>query len=392
MSVFSYSGRNANGRTLRGFLVAETPKAARASLQEQGILLATITPASLKGKFNLPLRTQFYADAGMLLSQGFTIEEALNLLVEENPGEAAGIFTALRDRILGGDSLADAVSSLTPSLPPFEAAALKTAEKTGAQDQMLRRLADFLEADRNTMSQIRSALVYPCAVLLLAFALLGLMVFVILPKAQALFPSTNVPSSTLALMKFAPASMAFIVFLFAAISCTFVCLASRAKKFGGQDAIRYENLLLKIPLLKRLLPLLWSSRFAGTMALLLNAGLTPQSSVSPSGAATGSQTIAQLADSAATDVQGGLPLGKAISFISPIAPHLSAWIGVGEKAGALSEMLEKASSRARTEYEKKLTHFLALLEPSLVAFVGAIVLFVALSVIRPMLDLTTRGM
>jgi general secretion pathway protein F len=75
--------------------------------------------------------------------------------------------------------------------------------------------------------------------------------------------------------------------------------------------------------------------------------------------------------------------------MTPIAPLLSAWMSVGEKTGALSEMMERASERLRSEYERLLHRALSFLEPALIAMVGIAVLAVALGVLRPMLDLTT---
>lgn len=390
MSVYGYIGRDNAGRQRRGYIEAETPKAARIALQGQGIVTESLKPASLTGAFNTEARARFYGEAGMLLSSGFTIEQALNLLIDESKEDSAAPLLILKSRILSGENLSSAITSVVNHLPGFEKAALIAAEETGTQGQMLTKLAEFLEADKSVKERVRSALIYPCLVLVLAFGLMALMTFVILPKAMAMFPAGAAPKSATVLATVAPIIMAVVVILVLATTATIATLAMRARK-GGKAAMLYERFLLKLPLANKLLPLLWASRFAGTMGLLLKAGLNPQSAVAPSGSATGSELITTLSTSAAEDVVNGLPLSKAISFITPIAPHLAAWIGVGEKAGSLGEMLSKASDRARAEYEKILTRALSLLEPTLIAAVGAIVLILALAVIRPMLDLTTKG-
>ncbi|MBR3087241.1 MAG: type II secretion system F family protein, partial [Kiritimatiellae bacterium] len=124
--------------------------------------------------------------------------------------------------------------------------------------------------------------------------------------------------------------------------------------------------------------------------MLLDAGLAPQDAIEPAGEATGSSLVAAGASDAAAAVRGGASLSSALGGLYPVSRMLLAWVAVGEKTGSLAEMLHRASDRAAAEYGRRLRRALSLLEPALVAAVGAIVLAVALAVIRPMLDLTLR--
>ncbi|MBR0056409.1 MAG: type II secretion system F family protein, partial [Kiritimatiellae bacterium] len=175
----------------------------------------------------------------------------------------------------------------------------------------------------------------------------------------------------------------------AAIAAAWRLVASLSHPAPGPGAARRDRLLLSLPIARRLLPCLWSSRFAATMSLLLDAGLSPQDSILPAGEATGSPLVASLAQSASASVRQGAPLSQAVASIAPLAKSLSAWFAVGEKTGSLAAMLSSAADRARNDYERALKRVLSLLEPLLVAVVGLAVLAVALAVLRPMLDLTT---
>ena len=390
MSVFAYTGRDGEGRRRRGYVEAESAKAARARLRDMGVVAESLDEPSFRGRFTAPARARFYEGAGTLLQAGFGLGEALGLLASESAGDAAGALLSLRARVMDGLPLSQAVPALAPHLPGFERAALRTAEESGAQGEMLARLAAFLDADLAVRDRVRGALVYPCAVLVLALALLALMAFVVLPRAAALFPAGETPASARALIRLAPAALGSLLAIAGFAAAAFAALAARARA-GGRAALRYERLLLSLPLARRLLPLLWASRFAGTMGLLVKAGLNPQSAVAAAGAATGSATVAAQAAAAEDDVRGGQSLSQALARLATLAPHLLAWVAVGEKAGALGETLSRASARCRDAYEKTLSRALALLEPTLVAAVGAVVLVVALAVIRPMLELTTGG-
>ena len=132
---------------------------------------------------------------------------------------------------------------------------------------------------------------------------------------------------------------------------------------------------------------LWSLRFAGTMSLLVAAGVAPQEALAVAGAATGSYWLTQAAGERAAAVRQGESLSAAIAALPPLRPHLLEWVRVGESAGNLREMLGQAARRARQGYENRLARLLALLEPALIFAVGLAVLAVAYTVLKPMLDL-----
>lgn len=387
MAVFAYSATDASGIRRSGFLEAGSAKAARQELASRGIVAESLSAPELSGVANFGWRIRFYESLGMLLKAGFPIDAALRFLAEEATGKAQGAILVILDAIGEGKPLDAAIGAISPSLPPFEHATLCIADKTGSQGAMLVRLSGFMEADARVREKIRSALAYPSAVFCFALLLLAVVALGIVPRAASLFPADSVPRSVRILRVAAPAALAALVAASAAVARFVAVLARR----GGDSrkAVRRESLLLSLPVFRHLIPLLWASRYAGTMSLLLEAGLSPQSAIIPAGAATGSATIAGQASETAEAVKGGSPLSKAAASMASIAPLLSAWMAVGEKTGALAEMLERASERLRGEYERLLHRALSFLEPALIAIVGVAVLAVAIGVLRPMLDLTT---
>lgn len=389
MAVFRYSGTDGGGRR-DGYVEAGSPKEARRILEGQGIVAEDLETPSFGRTATAAWRARFYESLGMLVKSGFPMAGALRFLADDAAGAARGATLSVLDSILGGATLETAMTALSGGLPPFEKAALEIADRTGAQGEMLVRLSAFMESDRRVREKVRSALAYPAAVFCFALLLLGVVAFAILPRAAALFPGEEIPRSVKTLRIAAPVVLGAILAV-AALAARFAARLSRRSRRGGADALRDERLLLALPVARRLVPQLWASRYAGTMALLLDAGLAPQAALAPAGSATGSALVAVASETAAEKVRGGASLAEAISLIAPLAPHLSAWIAVGEKTGALAELLRRASDRAADEYEKGLRRALSLLEPALVAAVGVLVLAVALSVLGPMLDLTIGG-
>ncbi len=393
MSVYAYTGRDREGRAKRGWIEADTPKNARIRLDADGILTESLKPAPLASRLGVAGRARLYRELAVLLRAGFTLERALGLLLDETQTdfELRGFLTGLRDRIRDGIPLSRAVTALTTRLPPFEQTALSAAEQAGLQGGMLEQLADFMEAQLAVTGRLRAALLYPAAVLTLALGLLSLMMFVVLPRAAGLFAQfgDDLPAAARVAATWGPRLMALALAVLAALGAATWALR-RAARGDEQLARRTEQWMLRLPLANAILSRLWSLRFASTMALLVQAGVTPQETLAVAGAATGSRWIAALATEQAVRVRQGVSLSSAIGALPPIGPHLAEWVRVGESAGNLRDMLEQAAQRCRQGFEGRLTRLLGLLEPALIFVVGLAVLGVAYTVLKPMLDLA-RG-
>ncbi|MBQ6247120.1 MAG: type II secretion system F family protein [Kiritimatiellae bacterium] len=389
MSLYTYTGRDAEGRRKTGWTEADTPKAARAALDAKGILTESIEPARPPRRVSAAERATFYNTLGVHLDAGFPLEQAFGMLIgEAGEGQRAALPLHLRGLVRDGVSLSDALVALIPSLPAYERTALRASEEAGFQGGMLQRLADFIENERAVGERIRGALAYPLAVLFMATSLLAIMVYVVLPRAIDVFDKVGdaLPASARRLAEWGPRGMTLFLALLVVVGFTAFWLHGKART-DTATATRVEKLLCRLPVSRRALPLLWAHRFAGTMALLVGAGVAPQSALAVSGAATGSAWLASLAEEASAEVKAGATLRRAAERLTPIAPLIAEWVAVGESSGSLGKMLDQASARCRQTYETTLARFLGLLEPVLIVAVGVVVLIVTVSVLGPMLQL-----
>ena len=389
MRVYAYAGRDAAGRRRRGWIEADTPKLARQQLEQQGILTERLTDAA-SAPPDLDGRARVYRELGVLLRAGFTLERALGLLLEERQAgvPVRGFLAGLRDRIRDGLPLSQAMATAGARLPAYERAALQAAEQTGLQGAMLEQLADFIEAQLAVAGRLRAARLYPGAVLALALTLLSLMMFVVLPRAARLFGQfgDGLPATAQRVAVWGP-RLLLLILLAGAAAVVAVLWLRRAARRNNRLAARVERALLRLPVVRGILPRLWSMRFAGTMSLLVQAGVPPQEALPVACGATGSQWLAMLGTEAAASVRQGTSLSSALNDLPPLAPHLAEWVRVGESAGNLREMLDQAAMRCRQSYESRLTRLLGLMEPALILVVGLAVLLVAYTVLKPMLDL-----
>lgn len=386
MSVFRYTGRNESGHRVRGHLDADTPKAARMALSERGILAESVEAAQRPPSPTAARRAALYGELGLLLKSGFTLDKALTLLIDGGDGDP--FLLAVRSSIRSGLSLSEALAVACRELPQYERATLRASEEAGFQGGMLVSLGEFLESRQKVADKIRSSLAYPCLVLALAMCMLSLMLYVVLPRATEMFSrmGSTMPRSATLLAIWGPRCMTIFIALAAAIAA-FALYARSRSRTDRAFAARIDGVVASCPLLGNAMRHLWAQRFAGTMALLVEAGSTPQEALPVSGVATGSALVSSLADAAAREVRGGLPLSGAIASITPIGPILAEWVKVGESSGALSLTLASAAEKNRQTFENALSRFLSFLEPALIVALGSVVLAVALSILHPVLEL-----
>ena len=386
MSVFAYIGRDAGGRRVRGHVTADSPKAARMVLSGRGVIAERVDADGHRHTPSSARRAALYGELGVLLGSGFTLEKALSLLAGE--GGEDPFLLSVREAVRGGMSLSEALSVVAPSLPRFESSTLRAAEDAGFQGGMLSSLGEFLEARRNVTDKVRSALAYPSLVFVLAMGMLSLMLYVVLPRAAAMFArmGSSMPPSATLLATWGPRLMTTLLALIAAIA-VFAAYARSRSRGDAAFAARLERFALRLPFLGDALRNLWAQRFAGTMSLLLDAGTTPQAALPVASAATGSAFVGSLAGDVARDVRGGRSLSAAVALMPPLGPLLSEWVKVGESSGSLSTMLARAAEKCRHNFEASLSRFIGLLEPALVIVLGAVVLVVAVSVLHPVLEM-----
>ncbi len=389
MSLYRYRGRDSTGKRCRGVIEAKSPKEARLLLEGQGILTEQLGESKAKGDFGDLERSQLYRELGVMLTAGFTLEQALGMMGGgEGGGKSQALALALRQGIEEGDALSQALRRVVRNVPSFEQSTLLAAEESGMQGEMLVQLADFMEEQQRVYRKLKASMLYPLFVFALALGLLSLMMLVVLPRAARMFGEfgDGVPGMVGLVTVWGPRVMVGMLLLLGVVA-TAALLIWRRAGVDREVAIRCELILLRVRVARNIAVPLWGMRFARTMGLLMRAGSAPQELLEVAGRATGSEWIGVMSGEQAQKVREGESLSRAIGAIEPLAVGLEAWVRVGESSGALADMLEQAAGRYQNQYEESLGRVIGIMEPALIVGVGAVVLLVAYTVLKPMLEL-----
>jgi general secretion pathway protein F len=396
MPAFHYQALDGQGHTRRGVLQADTARAARASLREQG--LHPLAVEAMRGEQRGLLRrglgpaqlALLTRQLATLVRAGLPMDEALAALTEQS--EAAklrGVVLALRSRVMEGQTLSAAMAEFPDSFPEIFRASVAAGEHSGRLDAVLERLADLAERRDSLRRRLLAALSYPILLTLVALAVVaGLMAHVV-PEVVGVFTGMGqvLPWPTRALLAISDFLRDFGAWLL---------LATGLVLLGGplllrRPAIRaaWQATLLRLPLVGRLLRTAESARLTRTLAVLTAAAVPLLEALRLAAQGITLRPLREALVRAAQRVREGVPFARALAAGAVFPPIVLRLVASGEKSGRLDEMLERAAEQQEGELDATLGVLTAVLGPLVILLVGALVLFIVLAVLLPIFELNS---
>lgn len=390
MKTFEYRGFDHAGRSRKGLVEALSVKEARERLAADGVLAERLSPTGLQLRLSAATRAVIYRELGALLGAGMPLVKALDILIDSpDTGDAGLCMAGVRDRVKEGVSLARALSDASPSVSGFESAIIEAAEHSASVESAMDRLAGFIEESEAVRQKIRSALVYPSIVVTVGICVAILMLGLLIPKTRDLLSSANseLPGLTAFMIGFGEA---FARWGPVAIALVVAAVWTVRRRLAADRSFRcgWDRRLFSLPLVGRGYRLLVSERFARTLSILLDGGVSLVDGLPLAARATGSVWIEELAVGEAESVRHGDRLSAAVGRMPPLASAIPGWIRIGESGGGMSKLLAGAGDRCNLQWNRYVKLVLSLLEPVLILIIGGFVLLVTLSVLLPILDLS----
>jgi general secretion pathway protein F len=404
--VYAYRGVTSAGKAARGHVDAESIKGARARLRRDGIFPTEIAEgraekspqadaAASRFRLRLPQRVSAFdlalatRQAATLLGAGIPLVDSLRALTDqvENPRLKA-VYGQVRERVNQGASFADALGA-SKIFPDLYVSMVRAGEAGGALEQVLERLADYLESQVRLRNKVGSILIYPLVMFGFACVVVGALVTVVLPQITQLLESLNQP------LPF------YTRWIIAASNFTrsywwAMLLFGAALAFGFRAAVRttrgravYDRVRLKIPVVGRLARLIAISRFARTLSTLLAGGLPIIRALHTAGEVAGNTVLAEAIDAARLSITEGASVARPLRASGEFPPLVTHMIEVGEQSGELEAMLAKVADTYEEQVETAVTRLTALLEPFLILIMVGIVLVIILATLVPLLQITS---
>jgi general secretion pathway protein F len=396
MSAFRYEAVDGRGKLRQGTLDAGTARQARDRLRAEGLFptlvetVAAAVPAGAGGSVRLPVALVALSTRQLatLVGSGMPLDQALDAVADQaDDARAKKLFAAVRTEVVAGEPLAGALARWPRTFSDLYRSLVAAGAETGRLNDVLVRLADYLEARLALRQRFTLALIYPALVTVIAVAVIAVLLVFVVPQVVSVYQQSRqaLPWLTRALIAVSAFFRGTGVYWLAGAAILAGAFAFANRRAAFREA--WHARLLRLPVAGRLVTAIDTARFASTLAILVGSGTPLLRSLDAARDVVWALPLSRAADAAAALVREGVSVARALKEQRVFPPVLVHLVANGEASGQLAPMLERAAAELEREAERRLTWFAALLQPALIVAMGAIVLVLVLAVMLPIVSM-----
>jgi len=400
MRTFIYTAKDAKNITRTGAIESVDEKTAAQTLRQHGLI-----PIDLKLKPEdagfLPIgRLQrighgelvnFTRQLSTMINAGLTLPEALSLLEKQTGNrKLKTIIIEVTREIEAGSPLSKALSSYPAVFSNIYVSLVKAGEQAGVLDNVLTRLADNLEKEREFRSKTRGALIYPAIIVVAMIGVIFIMLIFVIPKLTDLYKEfgTTLPLPTKILIALSSFMVKFW-FVVLGLLAAAVVFWQRFTHQGIGKRLR-DEFMLKLPVWGKLKQNIILTEFARTLGLLIGAGIPIVEALKSVSGALDNMLYADALSEAAAGVEKGFPLGVSLSHSKIFPPIIFQMIKTGEETGKLDDVLNRVSRYFEMEADQGVKNLTTAMEPIILIMLAIGVAFLIIAVILPIYNLTSQ--
>ena len=265
---------------------------------------------------------------------------------------------------------------------------IKAGESSGSLNEILERVADYLERTEGVKHKLKSALTYPALIIGMAIIIVGFLILKVVPAFKNIFESLggSLPLPTLFLIQFSNLSIR----LFPLIVIASIIIVAAFKRYVSTETgrLRFDQFKLKIPIFGPVLRNMAISKFTRTLATLVKSGVSILEAFEIAGKVAGNKIIEQATYQIRVDLQAGESISEPMAQTGKFPVFVVKMIAVGEQTGELEKMLSKVSDYYEEQINEALNSLTAMLEPVIILFLGSVIGFIVLAMFLPIFKLT----
>jgi general secretion pathway protein F len=395
MGAFRYEAVDAQGRLRQGLVDADNVRAVLERLRADGLTPTAIDAAAgreapLLSRARLPAATiaLMTQQLATLVQSGMPLDQSLVAVAEQADDAAvAKLMQSLRAHVMSGESLPAAMSRYPRTFSPLYRGLIAAGTETGRLPDVLARLAGYLDARLALRQKFIVALIYPALVTIIALGVIAVLVTYVVPQVVSVYQQSRqtLPLLTQALIGVSGFFRATGAAWLAVAICAAAAAAAALRREPSRA--RIHATLLRVPGVGRLMASLDTARYASTLAILVGSGAPLLRSLDAAANVVRMIPLVRAAREAASLVREGVSLSRALKEQKAFPPVLIHLIANGEQSGALAPMLERAAQELEREAERRLAWIAALIQPTLIVAMGAIVLVLVLAVMLPIVTM-----
>jgi type IV pilus assembly protein PilC len=401
MPTFAFSGRTRGGETISGERAGDTMDAVVAALRREQILVTRIAPQA-QAKASAPKKTKakapptknlavFTRQFSVMIDAGLPLVQCLEILgTQEEDKNFSSVILQVRADVEGGASLADAMKKHPKAFDALYSNMIAAGEAGGILDGILKRLAEYIEKAVKLKSQVKSAMVYPIAIIVIATGVVTVILWKVIPTFGNLFAGlgAELPLPTRIVMAASDLLVKFMPYIIVAG----IAITMGVKRYYGTSGGRHQidAMLLKLPVMGMILRKIAVARFCRTMSTLLASGVPILDGLDITARTSGNAIIEDAIQTTRKSIERGETIAAPLKQTAVFPPMVVQMIGVGEATGALDTMLSKIADFYEEEVDTAVAGMLTLLEPIMIAFLGIVVGGIVIAMYLPIFGLISQ--
>ncbi len=408
MPVYQYKGYRNDGGAATGIIDAESPKVARVKLRKVGVfptdmveqgLATTATSSTNTSGPTTPrigrspaLSTTDVAmmtrQLATLLVAGLPLVEALGVMVDQTEKKSVkSLMADIREEIRGGASYSAVLERYPREFSQIYVHMVRAGEASGALDQILFRLAEFLEKQLALKHKVTNAVLYPALMLIVGVTVLFFLMTFVVPKITAVFTSLKqaLPWPTVVLMSISHFLADYWAVILGVVGVT-VWAARRAIKTEAGRLVA-DRWLLKMPLVGEVARMVSISRLTSTLATMLASGVQLLDAMDVAKRVMNNRVLEHAVEGARQNIREGETIAEPLKRSGEFPALVTHMIAVGERSGEMEEMLRRIGHIYDGEVDRVITRFTSLLEPIMILAMGILVFCIVVAILLPIFEM-----
>ena len=386
-TVYEWEGKDRNGKLVRGETRASGENQVQASLRRQGV-----TPTKIKkrrmssGKKIKPKDMAIFTrQLATMMKAGVPLLQAFDIVGRGNSNASVTkLLNDIRTDVETGTSLSAAFRKYPMYFDNLYCNLVEAGEAAGILEQLLDRLAIYMEKTEAIKSKIKSALMYPISVVIVAFVVVAVIMIFVVPSFKAVFSSfgADLPAPTLLVIGMSEFFVKFWWLIFGGIGGGFYFFMQAWKRSEKVQAVM-DRLLLRIPVFGTLIEKSCIARWTRTLSTMFAAGVPLVEALDSVGGAAGNSVYTRATEKIQQEVSTGTSLTAAMSNANIFPTMVLQMCSIGEESGSIDHMLGKAADFYESEVDDMVAGLSSLMEPIIIVFLGTIVGGIVVSMYLP---------
>lgn len=403
MATFAYTGRTRGGETVSGERTADTLEAATAALRRDQVLVTKIAPAKARAeqkavtkrargrRVNSKNLAVFTRQFSVMIDAGLPLVQCLDILGnQEEDKNFARVIIETRSDVEGGSSLADAMRKHPKVFDALFTNMIAAGEAGGILDTILKRLAVYIEKNVKLKQQVKSAMMYPIAVLTIAAGVVAVILWKVIPTFAAMFAGlgAELPLPTRVVIWMSDSLVRFLPFIVVGL----VAMGFALKQYYGTNGGRHviDRLVLRLPVLGMIMRKIAVARFCRTLSTLISSGVPILDGLEITAKTAGNAIVEDGIMTTRKSIERGETVSAPLKETGVFPAMVTQMIGVGEATGALDTMLAKIADFYEEEVDVAVAGLLTLMEPIMIAFLGIIVGGIVIAMYMPIFSMISK--